>query len=139
MNLRRRSFVRQRALDRCEYCLLRIEDAEDEFHVEHIIPRVHGGSDSDDNLACSCSRCNTYKGVNLTGLDPETGSVTALFNPRRQSWNDHFALRGAEITGTTDIGRTTVRVLRMNDEFRLWLRAQLIPPREPSSLDQPID
>jgi hypothetical protein len=38
---------------------------------------------------------------------------------------DHFAIVGAEIVGVTDIGRTTVQLLGMNDEERLILRRYL--------------
>jgi hypothetical protein len=31
--------------------------------VEHIVPRTHGGSDTLENLAIACGRCNGAKGV----------------------------------------------------------------------------
>jgi hypothetical protein len=49
--------------------------------------------------------------------------LTPLFNPRTQRWEDHFALRGPLIMGQTAVGRTTVRVLNMNDRLRVELRA----------------
>lgn len=48
-----------------------------------------------------------------------------LFNPRLQSWDEHFDLIGPEIVGLTDIGRATVRLLDMNDDERLIMRAEL--------------
>ena len=39
-----RDFVRQRAGNRCEYCLLPEESDEWPFHVEHVIAKQHGGS-----------------------------------------------------------------------------------------------
>jgi hypothetical protein len=66
--------------------------------------------------------CNSFKGPNLTGMDPQTNQIVPLFNPRSQNWGDHFALSGAEIVGQTTQGRATVRLLRMNDQERLQVR-----------------
>jgi hypothetical protein len=95
------------------------------FHVEHIVPRQHGGGDEPENLALSCHHCNLHKGPNLTGIDPETGSVVRLFNPRSEAWEDHFFSDGLEIIGRTPTGRATVRVLGMNTPTRLEVRAAL--------------
>jgi hypothetical protein len=72
------------------------------------------------------------KGPNLSGIDPETGQIIALFNPRKDQWADHFAFAlarsprpGIEIRGQTPIGRTTVRVLGMNNEIRKRIRYEL--------------
>jgi hypothetical protein len=48
-----------------------------------------------------------------------------LFNPRTQSWQEHFALDDIMIVGLTPIGRATVRLLHMNAEDRLKVRAAL--------------
>lgn len=82
------------------------------FHVDHIIAEQHGGSDDFENLALCCSRCNYSKGPNLSGIDPSSGSIVPLFNPRTESWHDHFELHGALIIGRTPTGRATVRVPR---------------------------
>jgi hypothetical protein len=121
-----RDLVRRRAGNRCEYCQLRQEHLPfTTFHVEHIIPRKHGGDDDPRNLALACDRCNAHKGSNLTGIDPDTGMIVPLFNPRLHSWEDHFMLANVTIVGLTAMGRTTVRVLQMNDTRRLRLRAML--------------
>jgi 5-methylcytosine-specific restriction endonuclease McrA len=95
------------------------------FHVEHIIARKHGGSDAPSNLALACDRCNAHKGPNLTGIDPETGEIVPLFNPRNHIWEEHFRLSEATIVGLTAVGRTTIRVLNMNEERRVRLRTML--------------
>ena len=119
-----RAAVRERAGHRCEYCLLHQTDSPlAALHIEHIIPRSHGGTDDPDNLALACIDCNLPKGPNLTGLDPETSLVTELFHPRRQRWEDHFVWSGIYLTGKTAQGRVTVRVLRMNAEDQLALRS----------------
>ncbi|MBE7537657.1 MAG: HNH endonuclease [Opitutaceae bacterium] len=113
-----------RAGNRCEYCKLRQDDSPlAALHVEHVLPRFHGGSDDLDNLALACIDCNLHKGTNLTGIDPQTNQVTELFHPRGQRWEDHFAWRGIYVVGRTAVGRTTIRVLNMNSEDQLALRS----------------
>jgi len=86
------------------------------LHVEHIIPKKHGGTDLPDNLALACIDCNLHKGSNVAGYDPLTGALTELFNPRRDVWAHHFARSGAIIVGRTATGRTSVDVLQLNSE-----------------------
>ena len=120
-----REFVRRRANDRCEYCLIpQAATAFLTFHVEHIVPRQHGGSDELDNLAFACNRCNAYKGQNLSAIDPITEGIFALFRPRHELWNDHFELQGGEIVGRSPTGRATVRLLNMNAPHRVELREE---------------
>ena len=122
--LRRR--VRQRAGERCEYCRLGEDQAPfAAFHVEHIVPRKHGGRDATENLALACQHCNWHKGTNLSGVDPDTGRVTRLFNPRTDAWATHFRFDGARIEGLTDMGRTSVAVLNMNEPERVELRSEI--------------
>jgi len=127
MTARDRESVRQRAGCRCEYCRLPdfCMDLED-FHVEHVIARKHGGKDQMENLAWSCIFCNLYKGPNLASFDPDTGALTRLFDPRRDLWDEHFRLDGVRICGVTAVGRTSVWLLEMNSEILLSLRASLM-------------
>jgi 5-methylcytosine-specific restriction endonuclease McrA len=132
-----RRAVTSRGGGRCEYCqIVQALVPFHAFHVEHIVARQHGGTDDLDNLCLACDRCNAYKGPNLTGIDPETGEVVPLFHPRRDNWHKHFAWCGPEIFGLTAIGRATVRLLGMNDDRRVMLRAELMsssetrPPRD---------
>ena len=92
------------------------------LHIEHILPRKHGGTDDLDNLALACIDCNLHKGSNVAGYDPQSGQLTELFHPRRQSWREHFERRDARIIGRTAVGRTTIEVLQLNSEERLQLR-----------------
>lgn len=116
--------VRERAGHRCEYCQLHADDSPlARLQIEHIVAKKHGGSDELDNLALACVDCNLHKGSNLTGIDPDTGRTTELFDPRRHRWDDHFRWDGISIVGTTAIGRTTVGVLDMNSDDPLDLRS----------------
>jgi len=92
------------------------------FHIEHIVPRVHGGGDDLANLALACAACNYGKGTNLSGIDPNTAHVVQLFNPRVDDWKAHFELSEARVNGRTPVGRATVAVLRMNDSARVEAR-----------------
>jgi 5-methylcytosine-specific restriction endonuclease McrA len=78
--------VRQRARNRCEYCRIPQVAFRRGFHIEHIVARQHGGSTSLDNLALACWTCNLKKGPNLSGIDPATGIVTALFHQVSLVW-----------------------------------------------------
>ncbi len=119
--------VRTRAHNRCEYCRIHQRYYTITFHVEHIIARQHRGSDDDANLALACHFCNRHKGPNLTGIDPVSGQVTRLFNPRTDKWDEHFAIQNGLIAGLTDVGRTTVEVLKFNAPERIRLRLLLEP------------
>lgn len=122
-----RQLVRARAGQRCEYCHLPDRAAAAAaFHVEHIVAKQHGGSDTEDNSCWSCHRCNLHKGPNLSGRDPLTGNVVRLFNPRRQLWGRHFEWHGAVLVGRTQTGRATIAVLNINDPQRLELRQILM-------------
>ena len=142
MDVQLRAFVRRRAENRCEYC--RLPDAVQllPFHVEHVIAKQHGGIDDESNLAWACDRCNAYKGPNLSSIDPATGSIVALFHPRRDAWPDHFMIRDAEIEGLSPSGRATVRLLQLNSRRRVELRRELIeqgtydpPPLENETIE----
>jgi hypothetical protein len=122
-----RELVRTRAGDRCEYCRLPQSGVPARFHVKHVIALQHRGTDDAENLALACNRCNAYKGPNLTAVDPETGALVNLFNPRLHHWPDHSRQSqiGFQIVGLTDVGRATVRLLNMNDPGRIQLRERL--------------
>ena len=124
MNESTKALVRERAGHRCEYCQLYQDDSPlAVLHIEHIIPKKHGGTDDTDNLALACIDCNLHKGSNLTGIDPETDEITELFHPRRHQWEEHFEWKGIFIVGVTAIGRTTVRVFNMNSDDQLSFRS----------------
>ena len=105
--------VRNRAGERCEYCRIPSYISEFTFPVDHIIAKQHGGTTTYANLALSCPHDNFHKGPNIAGLDPETGRLMRLFNPRRQRWNAHFAWNGPMLVGKTPTGRTTPNSARL--------------------------
>lgn len=122
--LRRRVIVR--AQRRCEYCQHPDAYVTLAHHVDHILPLRHGGATTEDNLAYACFDCNLDKGANIAALDPMTGHLTRLFNPRLDEWKTHFMLENGYILGLDEVGRTTVEFLRFNHETRLRQRLLLI-------------
>jgi hypothetical protein len=116
----------RQAHDKCEYCRLPPVHSLLTFEIDHVIPRKHGGQTRLSNLALSCFYCNSFKGSDLTGLDPKTGRLTKLFHPRRHQWTRHFRWEGPMLVGRTAIGRTTVAVLRINIPLRVEQREMLI-------------
>src|SRR5690349_16103205 len=105
MDAATRAAVRSRAADCCEYCQRRQATSPlIPLQIEHVIPRKHAGSDDLDNLGLACMECNLHRGSDLTGIDPDTGQVTLLFNPRRDRWDDHFAWVDLFIVGRSPVG-----------------------------------
>ena len=124
--------VWRRADFRCEYCHSPARLSGLNFQIDHIIAEKHGGPTDAENLALSCIYCNSYKGANLSGIDPVTGEIARLFHPRRDRWDEHFGWQGPVLVGRTSIGRATVVVLRINDPTavalrRLFMRAGAFP------------
>src|SRR5215831_15378891 len=118
--------VWQRARDCCEYCQMPQARDPIPFEIDHIIAEQHGGKLTINNSCLCCFACNRHKGPNIAGIDPKSGKIVPLFNPRRHKWSRHFRWDGPVLMGLTAIGRTTVYVLAMNLPFRVTLREALI-------------
>ncbi len=131
--------LRQRLLNadnhRCAYCHTTQANSGQPMVVDHIIPKSQGGETFFENLCFSCRRCNEFKGSVTKSEDPLTGELMELYNPRRHNWEEHFAwdASGIHLIGLTPIGRSSVLVLRMNNEVilnarRRWVSAGWHPP-----------
>ncbi len=118
-----RSEVRERALYCCEYCRSQDHFSTQSFTADHIVPRSKDGPTSLGNLAWACGGCNGGKYDKVEGLDPVNSRPAPLFDPRRQSWNDHFRWSAdcALIIGKTRTGRATVEALDLNRDSLLDL------------------
>jgi glutaredoxin len=121
-----RQLVAERANSRCEYCQFPQSAAMLAFEMEHIIAEKHGGKTEEQNLALACPYCNRAKGTDLGSIDLKTGALTPFYNPRLQIWEEHFVMRGAEITPLTAEGRVTAAILQFNDPHRIQERERLI-------------
>ncbi len=121
-----REALRRLSEERCEYCHLPERFATLRFQQDHVIALKHRGPTALENLAWSCADCNAYKGSDLTGVDPKTGRLERLFNPRTDRWAEHFQWNGAELVGRTALGRVTVTLLQINREERVAVRRELM-------------
>ena len=108
-----RDQVANRAEHRCEYCQLPERSTSLPFQVDHIIAEKHEGETSLENLAYACLHCNAFKGPNLAGRDHENRETVRLFDPRHDTWSEHFEWDGPAMQGRTPIGQAAIAVLRV--------------------------
>src|SRR5260221_464572 len=111
-----RQRVAEQAHHRCGYCLTAEAIVGAPMELDHLIPESLGGPTEEQNLWLACSLCNDCKADRVAGLDAESGEVVRLFDPRRQSWVEHFCwtAKGDRIVGLTPTGRATVAALNLN-------------------------
>ena len=131
--LRRR--VADQARYRCGYCLTAEDIVGAPMEIEHIVPESAGGSSEEDNLWLACTLCNSHKSDRTTAVDPVSGELVRLFDPRRQEWREHFGWddSGTRIVGLTDVGRATASALNLNRPSlvrarRRWVGVGWHPP-----------
>ena len=123
---RLRKLVAKRALYLCEYCHLHESDAYYSHQIEHIISRKHGGTTLLDNLAYSCSHCNSNKGTDLSTMLLPDKTLVGLFNPREHVWEEHFEIIECVFYHKSLIGEATIKVLKLNDVDRIIERKLLL-------------
>ena len=104
------------AKEQCEYCLFPAQMTKRPHEPDHIIPIQHRGKTELINLALSCFLCNRHKGSNIASYDEFTGALTPFFNPRADSWTEHFELVDGRINPKTDVGRVTAHILAFNSD-----------------------
>ena len=111
-----RDRIAAQAQHRYGYCLSAEAIVGAPMEIEHIIPESLGGLTEEGNLWLACSRCNDHKSNRIAATDPESGEIVRLFDPRRQSWNEHFRWsdQGDQIIGISPTGRATVAALHLN-------------------------
>ena len=116
--------VRQRANYLCEYCHASEQWQYVRFTVDHVIPLSKGGLNSIENLALACVHCNRQKSDKIAVIEEQSGAEVPLFNPRSDSWREHFiwSADGLSIIGLTAIGRATVVALAFNRERIINIR-----------------
>ncbi len=99
-----------------------------DLEVDHIVPEARGGTTTFSNLVLCCRGCHLHKHVKTEAVDPVTGAMVHLFNPRTQQWPEHCMLERdtGEVSGLTPIGRATVVALVLNSAHALATRRLLI-------------
>ena len=121
-----RKKIRERAGHCCEYCLIGEEDSFFPHEPDHVIAEKHGGETAFANLALACLDCNRFKGTDIASRDPKTKRLVPLFNPRSDSWQDHFEVSNGTIVPLTPIARATERLLKLNLSERVEVRETLV-------------
>ncbi|MDR3635919.1 MAG: HNH endonuclease signature motif containing protein [Isosphaeraceae bacterium] len=116
----------RRAGHRCEYSQTPQSCDPVPFEIDHIIAESHAGKTVASNACPCCFACNRHKGPNIAGIDPKTRKIVPLFNPRRHKWARHFQWDGPVLIGQTPNGRATIRVLKINLDYRVGFRQELI-------------
>ena len=109
-----RRIVLQRAGGICEYCLMADIDSFLGCQIDHIVGEKHGGPTAVDNLALACVYCNQAKGSDIGSILWATGEFVRLFNPRLDSWSEHFTLIESRIEPLSSIGQVTANLLNFN-------------------------
>lgn len=111
-----RAQIEQSDRGRCCYCQTQEANSGIPLSFDHILPRSKGGRTTFENVCLACRTCNEFKSNLTAGTDLLTGESMALFNPRLQTWADHFAWSedGTKVEGLTATGRATVLTLQMN-------------------------
>jgi len=132
-----RERVEKQAQHHCGYCRSQADVVGAPMELDHLLPEALGGLTVEENLWLACTLCNCYKNDRIAALDPETGELVRLFNPRLQRWNEHFAWtpEGDQIIGQTLTGRATVSALKLNRSTlvrarRRWVSAGWHPPSD---------
>lgn len=121
-----RRLVHDRAGGACEYCLIHERDTYLGCQVDHVVSEKHGGQTVLENLALACPFCNRAKGTDIGSIDDATGEFVRFFNPRADSWAEHFEIQGEQIVPRTVVGQATERILRFNLPERLLERKALM-------------
>ena len=100
------------------------------FPIDHVMPRKSGGLTELGNLCLACPHCNAIKWAHTEGLDPVTGRYEPLYNPRTQSWAEHFRWSllhdSPIIEGVTPVGRATINRLHLNHSDMVAIRRLLL-------------
>jgi len=119
-----RRLVISRAGNRCEYCLLSQTGQEATFHIDHVKSITNGGETVPENLALACVSCSLRKGARHKVVDLDTGKEVTIFNPRTDTWTEHFTWNGVRVVGLTSKGRATIDALAMNRPLILAIRQE---------------
>ncbi len=78
-------------------------------------------------MALACQGCNNYKHVKTEAFDNVSQQNVDLFNPRTNSWKEHFQWSEdfTTIIGITPQGRATIHLLKLNRDENINLRVVL--------------
>ena len=123
-----RKRVKERAQYLCEYCLSPERFCPAYYEGDHITPVSEGGKNAFENFANACGGCNNNKSNATHAIDPLTGQLVPLYNPRIHNWEVHFCWNDTYtlMLGSSPIGRATIKKLKLNREEVVNLRTLLV-------------
>jgi 5-methylcytosine-specific restriction endonuclease McrA len=115
---------------KCCFCECKITEESKYPEAEHFFPKVVFIEKvlEWENLLAACKRCNGCKNDHNTLLEP-------IIHPTRDTPKEHLKLNHYFFRHKTELGKTTVKVLRLNDVDRLVLPRQRIGNRVKDELD----
>ena len=92
----RLAFVLAKTGGWCAYCGSLLEEENEPWHVDHVVPLIQGGRDEMDNLLAACAKCNRRKG---------SKSVEEFRASERQRLRDLVGNGADELINTNLLGR----------------------------------
>ena len=127
--------IRDDAKAICGYCQTQERIIGSPLEIDHLIPISMGGQTIRSNLWLACSTCNCFKANLIQATDHATNEIVPIFNPRNMLWYEHFTWidEGLRMEGLTPVGRATVELLRVNNDYIvrarfLWIQTGWHPP-----------
>src|SRR3990172_7407525 len=77
--------------NRCQYCGKKF--ARSELNIDHVVPRMQGGTTHWENVVCSCIRCNRIKG----GRRPDEAGMRLIRKPYKPNWTPALLMPGQPV------------------------------------------
>lgn len=92
-----------RADERCAWCALQVERTA--YAIDHVVPRVLGGTDAPSNLVLSCMTCNCTRGGH-GGVPPALlERIEAMGRTEAECWAEVERQIGIPVGRGTDANR----------------------------------
>lgn len=117
--------VRARFGMRCGYCGVSEDGTGGDLTVDHYLPVVASGDDSDENLVYACFRCNLYKGdFHPSPEDRANGRI--VLHPLRDDVAKHLHLEEStgRLQSLSETGRFHISLLHLNRPTLVALRLE---------------
>ena len=112
MDSSQRERIRQRDAGRCGYCGVHEDNVGALLTIDHHRPRLHGGSDDDENLVYCCPKCNEHKASYWHETDPPD---VRLLHPLHDYLGEHvLEEESGQLADRTPLGRFFIQRLRLN-------------------------
>ena len=110
--------------EKCAYCECKVTEESKYMEVEHFLEKDNNPNSVLlwNNLLPSCKRCNGTKGTHDVLTEP-------VIDPCQDEPKDHLQYRLGRLRGKTELGRSTVDVIGLNDYKRSILPRHKITER----------